>query len=65
LVGYWCVSGVSMTLFDVILEFKNFPYTPTLGSLQAYSLKASDIMNSNFMYLTKNNKLVDILTIII
>jgi hypothetical protein len=34
-----------MTLFDVILEFKNFPYMPTLGSVQAYSLAVGDIMN--------------------
>jgi hypothetical protein len=52
-----------MTLFDVILEFKNFPYMPTLGSLEAYSLKVSDIMNTNFLYLTKRSKLADILTL--
>ncbi len=64
LVSYWCVTGVSMTLFDVILEFKNFPYMPTLGSLEAYSLKASEIMNTSFIFLTKKNKLADILTLI-
>jgi hypothetical protein len=33
LVAYWCTSGVAMGLFDVIIEFKNFPYMPSLGSL--------------------------------
>lgn len=60
LVAYWCTTGVAMGLFDVIIEFKNFPYMPTLGSMQAYSLKASDIMNRNFMYLSKRSTLSDI-----
>jgi hypothetical protein len=63
IVAYFCVSGVSMTLFDVILEFKNFPYMPSLGSLQAYSLAVGDIMNKNFLYLTRNSKLADIPTL--
>jgi H+/Cl- antiporter ClcA len=53
LVAYWCTTGVAMGIFDVIIEFKNFPYMPALGSLQAYSLKAQDIMNKNFMFLSK------------
>jgi chloride channel 2 len=60
LVAYWCSTGVGMGLFDVIIQFKNFPYMPTLGSLQAYSLTASDIMNKNFMYLSKKSTLSDI-----
>lgn len=64
LVAYWCTSGVAMGLFDVIIEFKNFPYMPSLGSLQAYSLKASDIMNRNFMYLSKRSTLSDIPSIL-
>ncbi len=60
LTSYWCTTGVAMGIFDVIIEFKNFPYMPSLGSLQAYSLKASDIMNRNFMYLTKKSTLSDI-----
>jgi hypothetical protein len=63
IVAYFCVSGVSMTLFDVILEFKNFPYMPTLGSVQAYFLAVGDIMNKNFLYLTWKSKLADITTL--
>jgi hypothetical protein len=64
LVAYWCTTGVAMGLFDVIIEFKNFPYMPSLGSMQAYSLKASDIMNKNFMYLSKKSTLSDIPSIL-
>jgi chloride channel 2 len=60
LTAYWCTTGVAMGIFDVIIEFKNFPYMPSLGSLQAYSLKASDIMNRNFMYLSRKSTLSDI-----
>lgn len=60
LVAYFCTTGVSMTLFDVIIEFKNFPYMPTLGSTEAYLNKASNVMNHNFIYLTKNSTLADI-----
>ena len=60
LVAYWCTTGVSMTLFDVIIEFKNFPYMPSLGSLQAYHNKASDVMNCNYIYLTKKSTLAEI-----
>ena len=60
LVAYWCTTGVAMGIFDVIIEFKNFPYMPSLGSLQAYKLKACDIMNRNFFYLTRKSTLSDI-----
>lgn len=60
LVAYWCTTGISMGIFDVIIEFKNFPYMPALGSLQAYSLKAQDIMNKNFMFLSKQSTLAEI-----
>lgn len=49
-----------MGIFDVVIEFKNFPYMPSLGSVAAYSLKASDIMNRTFMYISKDCKLRDI-----
>ena len=44
-----------MGIFDVVIEFKNFPYMPSLGSVAAYSMKASDIMNTTFMYLSKGD----------
>jgi hypothetical protein len=43
-ISYLCTQGMAMCIFDVLLEFKNFPFMPTLGSEGSYSLKASDIM---------------------
>ena len=51
LVAYWCMAGASMTLFDVVIEFKSFPYMPSLGTIESYTRKASDLMTTNFTYL--------------
>jgi len=37
MVGMWASQGISMGIFDVVIEFKNFPYMPSLGSVAAYS----------------------------
>ncbi len=49
-----------MSIFDVLLEFKNFPFVPTLGSEESYRLKAKNVMNKNFMFIEKNATLLDI-----
>ena len=53
-----------MSLFDVVLEFKNLPYLPSLGSVEAYMQTAVSIMNRNFFYLTKDAVLGDLPIII-
>jgi hypothetical protein len=53
-----------MSIFDVVLEFKALAYLPTLGSIEAYFQKASNIMNKNFFYLTKDSVLQDLPIII-
>ena len=60
LVAYWCLTGVSMTLFDVVIEFKNFPYMPSLSSVQSYNLKASDLMNPNCLFMTLKSRMAEI-----
>lgn len=60
MVGMWASQGISMGIFDVVIEFKNFPYMPSLGSVAAYSQKASDIMNRTFMYLSKDCRIRDL-----
>ncbi len=32
----WASQGIMMGIFDVIIEFKNFPYMPALGSVASY-----------------------------
>jgi len=53
-----------MSIFDVVLEFKSLPYLATLGSIEAYYLKAGNIMNRNFFFLTKNACLSELPVII-
>jgi chloride channel 2 len=59
-VSYMCTQGIAMCIFDVLLEFKNFPFTPTLGSEGSYSLTASDICQKNFLYLSDKGIFKDI-----
>lgn len=51
--AYLASTGMTMSIFDVLLEFKNFPFMPTLGTESSYHLKAKDIMTKNFMYLSE------------
>ena len=53
-----------MSIFDVMLDFKNLPYLATLGTKEAYLMKAHNIMNRNYLYLTKEATLSDLPVII-
>lgn len=64
LLSHCVFSKYSMSIFDVVLEFKNLPYLPTLGSIEAYYLTAANIMNKNFFYLTRDATLADLPVII-
>ena len=35
-VSYFAATPITMSFFDVMLEFKNLPYLPSLGSVKAY-----------------------------
>ena len=63
-VSYLCTSGMAMCIFDVLLEFKNFPFMPTLGSENSYSLKASDIAHKNFLFLEEESILKDVVLLL-
>lgn len=43
MISYTCTTAMSMCIFDVLLEFKNFPFLPTLDIEGNYQLKAKDI----------------------
>ena len=53
-IAYLSSTGMTTNILDVLLEFKNFPFLPTLGSENSYKLKARDIMNKNFMFISKD-----------
>ena len=63
-VSYLCTSGMAMCIFDVLLEFKNFPFMPTLGSENSYALKASDIAQKNFLFLGEESILKDVVLLL-
>ena len=64
LVSYGISNSLSLSFFDVITEMKDLPSLPVLRSAEHYLLKAENIMNKNFLYLTKNSKLSDIATLL-
>lgn len=60
LLSHCVFSNFSMSIFDVVLEFKNLPYLATLGSVEAYYQTAKHIMNKNFFFITKDAILADL-----
>jgi H+/Cl- antiporter ClcA len=65
LLSYAVSSAISLSAFDALIEIKNLPFLPTLTGYSTYHLSAKDLMNRNFLYLTKNgSRLGDIATII-
>jgi len=64
LISYAISNSLAMSFFDVLLDMKDLPYLPALGSIQHYNQTAADIMNKNFIYLTKVAKIADITVII-
>lgn len=65
LLSYAVSSNMSISAFDALIEIKNLPFLPTLTGYSTYHLMAKDLMNRNFMYLTKSaSKLADIAVII-
>lgn len=60
LFSYSLSNSLAMSFFDVILDMKDLPHLPSLRSVEYYKMKASRIMNKNFLYLTKYSTLSDI-----
>ena len=60
LLSYAVGSSLSVSYFDLLLDMKGLPYMPALKSREAYRLTAADIMNRNFLYLTRSATLSDI-----
>eukprot|EP00347_Sterkiella_histriomuscorum_P004530 403360112 len=59
-VSYLISEAITMSIFDVLLEFKNFPFLPSLGSDQTQDLRAKDLINTNFIYLRDTSQMKDI-----
>lgn len=64
LVSYGVSNKLGPSIFDILLEMKDLPHLPSLRSLEHYRMKASDIMTKNFLYLTKDSQLSDIIVLL-
>jgi chloride channel 2 len=63
-ISYAVSNNLAMSIFDVLLDMKDLPYLPALKSVDLYNQKATDIMNKNFLYLTQDSKLKDIVVLL-
>jgi len=63
-ISYAISNNLSMSIFDVLLDMKDLPYLPALRSADLYNQNAKDIMNKNFLYLTQDSKLKDIVVLL-
>lgn len=64
LFSYAIGNTLSISFFDLLLDMKGLPYMPALRSTAMYNMDASDIMNRNFLYLTRDSTLSDIAIIL-
>ena len=64
LLSYAVASSMALSAYDALIEIKNLPFLPSLTGYSTYHLTAKDLMNENFLYLTKQAKLADIAIII-
>ena len=64
LLSYAISNSLAMSIFDILLDMKDLPYLPALRSVEHYKMKATNIMNKNFLYLTKNSQLSDIIVLL-
>ena len=65
LISYAVSSSLSTSAFDQLIEIKNLPFLPTMTGYGIYNLTAKELMNRNFLYLTReNSKMGDIAVII-
>jgi hypothetical protein len=64
LLSYAISNSLAMSIFDVLLDMKDIPYLPALRSVEQYKLTASNIMNKNYLYLTMNSQLSDIIVLL-
>ena len=57
LLSYAISNALAMSVYDVILEMKNLPFLASLSNVTDYNKTAKDLMNENFLYLTKESRL--------
>ena len=63
LLSYAISNSLAMSIFDVLLDMKDLPYLPALRSVEHYHLTAKDIMSKNFLFLTEDSDISDIVVL--
>lgn len=63
-ISYAISNNLAMSIFDVLLDMKDLPYLPALKSTDLYDQTAGKIMNKNFLYLTADSRLKDIVVLL-
>jgi chloride channel 2 len=53
-------QGLSMSIYDVLLDMKGLPYLPALRSQDLYDKNAIDLMSTDYNFLTFDSNLRDI-----
>lgn len=64
LLSYSVASTMALSAFDALIDIKNLPFLPSLTGYSTFHLTAKDLMNENFIYLTKTARLSDLAIII-
>lgn len=65
LLAYAVSNSLSTAAFDALIEIKNLPFLPDFKGKKSEESMAVDLMNRNFLYLTKSqSKLADIALVI-
>lgn len=64
LMAYSVSNSMSLSINDIIIEIKNLPFLPSAAGTNTFHMTAKDLMNTNFAYLTKESKLIDIAALI-
>ena len=64
LIAYGVASSMAVSIYDALIEIKNLPFLPSMMSSSTSHLTAKELMNENFLYLSKECKLSDIAFII-
>jgi chloride channel 2 len=64
LISFIISGGLSMSIYDVMLDIKELPYLPALKTQELYDKEAKDIMQTNHSYLKLESTLRDLAIIL-
>lgn len=60
LIAFALGNGLSMSIYDVLLDLKGLPYLPALKPYHLYEFEAKDIMTQHHLFIYDTASLLDI-----